>query len=300
MRYSHLGGVFLIAITISVGSPAFAGAEATVKGSGTANLQKPADLLHLEVQLQVRGKDVQDAVATIKQRESAIKEKLGGIAAGTVSFEPPKIESDNDPRKAYAKMTGMMNPGARKRAAPAKGVNVTTTLRADWELKGSDAEAVSLAAYQLQEKITSAAPWSAKGREGDVQQEEQEEAAEEAAGNPYLAAMPKPGQPVFSFAARFTPEERAKAAREAFARATQQATQLARAAGKTLGDLRELESTPPVASPTENSNTAEAFNFVQAMLGPAAKPKTEPDITYGDAPGQISEPVNVTAVFTIK
>lgn len=305
-RARQLQVLFAAALILGLSSLALGQAsDATVKGSGTATLSRPADHLLLEVQVRSKGKDVKEALAKLQQDEASIKQKLTEFPDGEVRFEPPHADSDDSPQKAYARMmAAAMNQANGRRKAGPQGVTLLASLKASWPIKGEGADAVVQAAYELQEKLRAAAPWKpAAPAKGDPAAAEEQEEAEESAGsanNPFAAAVPKPGQPVFSFAVTFTPQERAKASADAFGRAREQAAALASAAGKVLGDVRTIEREAG-AAPSSDSATAMA-EYIATLQGMAqnAKPSAAPGVTVGNEPGAVAEQVTVTATFSIR
>jgi len=273
----------------------------TVKGTGMTTLSRPADHLHLDVQIKAHGKDVKEGITKLKGMEADAKKKLAAVQEGTIDFDPPRMESEDDPQKNYARMmANMANPGARKKMPAPQGVSVTTMLHCDWELKGADAGEIALSAYELQEKLKAASPWKAPAADNDLKAQEEEEAAEENAGANPFANMPKPGQPAFTFTTTFTADELTKAAGEAFDSARQQAAQLAKAAGRSLGDLRELEGQRNAAAAAADNPMAQYVAMMQSMAGQKTAAHVGSNVILGDQPGTITLQVVVNTTFQLK
>jgi uncharacterized protein YggE len=265
-------------------------------------MRRPADHVRLDVQVESRGKDVKEAFTKLKELEADVLKRIEAAQEGALEFSPPRIEADNDQQNAYARMMANMgNPAARKKPVAPSGVSVTATLRANWEIKGDSPDAISLAAYELVTKLKAAAPWKppAAGNELKAQQE-QEEAEENVGANPFAAAMPKPGQPTFSYTATFPAADIARATADAFHSAKQRADELAKSAGKSLGELVSLEGQATSVSGTADNPLAE---YMAALQGQGAqKPSTaiNPDLVTGDQPGAVTAQVTVTAEFQMK
>ena len=83
---------------------------------------------------------------------------------------------------------------------------------------------------------------------------EEEELAEEMEGEVMMyndESQPKPGEPIFLFVTRISPQDRAQALAAAFAKARRQAEELSKAAGSELGALQGLS----------RQDSLNAFNF---------------------------------------
>src|SRR5437870_2164807 len=73
-------------------------AEGTVAGTGTVAIKRPADVLRMEVTLIAEGKDAAEAVAKLKELQTAAKTKLLalGAAEGSVDVGTARAQvSDN-------------------------------------------------------------------------------------------------------------------------------------------------------------------------------------------------------------
>jgi uncharacterized protein YggE len=297
-------GVSVLAIAVGFAHAASAQSSISVRGQGTATLVRPADHLHLEVQVNARGKDVPEAMSKLKDLETEVQKKLAAIQDGKFVFDASRLDADDDPQKNYMRMMqAMANPNARKKPAAPQGVSAVTTLRCDWELKGSNADEVSLAAYQLQEKVKASNAWKPAGAANDLKA--QEEAEENDQSNMqmqmnYPGAAAKPGQPVFTFIATFPQEEISKGTAQAFESAKQQASDLAKAAGKSLGELTELDGSRNNVGMSPDNPMAQYIAMMQAASEQKPAAGREPNVIVGDQPGAVSMQVAVTARFQLK
>ena len=171
-------GVFVLAIAVGFVHAA-SGAEFNIcpADKASATLVRPADHLHLEVQVNARGKDVPEAMSKLKDLETEVQKKLAAIQDGKFVFDASRRWMPTTIRKRITcvLMQAMANPNARKKPAVPQGVSAVTTLRCDWELKGSNADEVSLAAYQLQEKVKASNAWKPAGAANDLKAQEEAE-----------------------------------------------------------------------------------------------------------------------------
>jgi uncharacterized protein YggE len=291
------GGVSCM--VLALGSAVLAQTNESVRGQGTATLVRPADHLHLDVQVKMRGKDVQEAFSKLKEFEADVQKKLTAVQDGKFVFDSSRIDADDDPQKNYMRMMQQMqNPNARKKPAAPTGVSASTTLHCDWELKGSSADDVSLAAYQLQEKIKATNAW--KGAPGtDLKAQEEAEETDESQQMNFNGMPTKPGAPVFTFTATFPADEVSKGTAKAFEDAKTQATDLAKAVGKSLGDLREVDGAKNGVAVAPDNPMAQYIAMMQAAS--EQKPVShEPNVVIGDQPGVVSMQIAVTARFQLK
>jgi hypothetical protein len=185
-------------------------------------------------------------------------------------------------------------------------VAVSSTLIAEWPLDAKTAEALLVAATALQEKVKAADLAGAK-EASKLTLEEQEALEEmEAQGfDPYGGGEEaKPGEPMFLFVASIAEADREKAEAEAFQKAKQHATRLAKAAGAGLGKLTSLagDSQPGVdegdyANPYGGYNAA-AYRMLQAMRS-GGQPDAELE-ALGATPAKVTYRVTMTASFELK
>ena len=109
-----------------------------------------------------------------------------------------------------------------------------------------------------------------------------------------------PGEPVFLFVSKVSAEDRDKALASAFAKARESASQLAKAAGSQIGNLRQLTVTSAPAYNEYASNWQRyqaAFGMIQESYGGGAGEMNE---VVGPTPEGMSFKVMVTAAFTLK
>lgn len=208
-----------------------------VVGTGSATIQRQANLLRLQILVSASGKDVKDALEKLKAKQTSAKEKLQklGAADASVSFSDP-VPQDETQQQQMQRMIQMRTNRAAKSKGP-EVVTLSTTLKAEWPLSKSGDDAV-VEALELQQKIKSADLGGEKEKPADA---ESQEAAEEAQGMSN-DGQPNPHDPTFLFVATITDAERDKAEADAFKKASRQAERLAKAGGGELGAVRLLAS----------------------------------------------------------
>ena len=296
---------FLFLAAAALTTPLAAQSEPTVKSSGSATITRPADHVRLEVQIQSRGKDLKEAFAKLAEFEIEVKKRASAVQEGAIEFDPPQMSSDDDPQQAYARMMANMgNPAARKKPSAPAGVTVTATMRANWEIKESKPDDAARSAYDLVEKLKAAAPWKAPAAgANDVKAQQDEEQAEEnagaMAGNPFAAAMPRPGPPAFSYTTTLTPAETSRATADAFKTARSRADDLAKAAGKTLGDILRLDQQAFSGGGPGSNPLADYLAALQGQAGNKQTPISS-ELVVGDKPGSVSAQIIVNAEFQLK
>jgi uncharacterized protein YggE len=287
--------------------------EGLVTGNGTTTIQRPADVLRIQVDVPGEGKDAREAIAKLREAEKAAREKLTalGASADSVKLAPPRVASVDGASQATGQRamiermirarTGQGGDKAATTAPAAPSVKVVATLTAEWPLKGQSPDDRLVEAMELQGKVK-AAQLVPQPAAKELTPEEQEEAEENAAmfdamGGEGGAA---PGEPVFMFVAKLSDADRAKAMAQAFADAKTDATHLAKAAAAGLGPLRQLTGTATAV--TEDETDADNFmmNYVYAAMQrqrPAGS--GEPTEAVGSQPGNVSYRVTVSASFAL-
>jgi uncharacterized protein YggE len=114
----------------------------------------------------------------------------------------------------------------------------------------------------------------------------------------------KPGQPAFLFVSRISEAERDKALAEAFEKAKQQATRLAKAAGAQLGALKSLAGNAAMGGGDYDvyqygRDNSPSHQMMQAMRNRQSSGEEETVEAIGAEPGPVSINVSVTAAFDL-
>ena len=223
-------------------------AAAHVSAAGHVHLQRSPTHLRMYFQLAGKGKTLEEALAVLKERREAAAAQLEklGVDKDAVVFAPAGVDDSAaaQQRKMEAMIAQRMGGRGKKSAKAAKPpVAVASLLTATWPLAGDTPEKLLLAADGIREKVKAA---ELGGKETQKLSPEDQEVAEEMAGqapNMYGGneeEAVKPGEPYFVFVAQLSPQDRAAALAEAFAKAKAQAAELAKAAGAGLGPLTGL------------------------------------------------------------
>ena len=231
------GGIAEYAAMQGAGRPA-------ISASGTSIVQRKPTQLRLYMQLQVKGKTLDDALAKLKERREAATAQLETLKADkkSIVFGAPSVGAQQSSRRQQIEAMVMAQMRSRGKKAP-KGLKVpqtvtlTCTLTAHWPLEAQSPEQLLLLTQGIQEKIKAADLSGSK--EAEKLSPEEEEFEEEATQmmNQYNEEAKSAGQANFVFVAILPKEEREKAMAEAFANAKKQAAELAKAAGVNIGPL---------------------------------------------------------------
>jgi uncharacterized protein YggE len=217
----------------------------SVAASGTSTVRQKPTRLRMYVQLLAKGKNLEEALAKMKDRREAARTQLEVLKADkkSIVFGGPAPSAVQSAQKRQMEALIMQQMQARGKKVPAglqvpQTVSLAETLTAEWPLEAETHEQLLLAAHAIQERIKAAD--LAGSKEAEKLSPEEEELAEEAAkmaAQSYGEEAPTPGQAYFMYVAVLSKENREKAQAEAFAKAKTQAAALAKAAGIELGPL---------------------------------------------------------------
>src|SRR5262249_55512295 len=240
-------------------SLAQAPAEPSVTANGTAIVKKTPEFLRLQVDLLARGKDLKEALANMEVRRKAAESQLVTLGAdkATIEMGDPAITTG---KSAQQQQMEMMVQQRRRQQGKKPGkeekppVTVSVSCKADFPLKAAAQAELLIAAQTLQDKIKAADISGVK--ELEKQSPQDDEVAEENQDFAMPSMYPggyemKPGEPVFMYVSKISDEERAKALAEAFQKAKQEASALAKAAGVELGALQHLGNSFNWNDPTD-------------------------------------------------
>src|SRR3982750_675491 len=105
--------------------------DRTITGVGVATIERPANLLRMQVDLTAEGTDAKDAVTKLRAAEAAARKKLAGLGAAEKAIPPSPVRDvagAKNPRQAQMELIvrqqrGMAAGGAKKPAtAPSPSV----------------------------------------------------------------------------------------------------------------------------------------------------------------------------------
>jgi uncharacterized protein YggE len=232
----------------SMGGPvAGSGAGEAVSGVGSAMVERPPAALRMHVELLGKGKTLKEALEKLAEHRQAAELQLKALKADPGSIKLGRLTRSgvaSQQRRQFEAMV-MQRFSARGRELP-EGLKmpvsftVSMPLTAEWPLEAGSPEQMLLAAQSLQDKVKAADLGGTK--EAESLSPEEQELAEEMSEMMSRSGQEgiKPGEPYFFYVARISDEDRDKAFAEAFAKAREQASRLARAAGARLGPLVAL------------------------------------------------------------
>jgi hypothetical protein len=181
--------------------------EGAVTGNGRVDIKRQPELLRMQLTVTADGKDIVEAVAKLKEAQTAAGKKLAELGAVEKSVELGPIQVGGnvvgDPRQQYIeRMRGNLGAAKAQKQSP-QLVTVASTLKAEWSLKAGTPEELLIAGYTLQEKIKAA---SAGKKQAKALTPEEQEVLDEAQG--MMQGQPNPGDPTFQFIARVSAEDR--------------------------------------------------------------------------------------------
>ncbi len=116
----------------------------------------------------------------------------------------------------------------------------------------------------------------------------------------------KPGEPIFVYVGKISPEDRSRALAAAFAKARQEAEQLSKAAGAELGPLQSLSEggamggNPQIYGFTDYYSSSRSQVVMRAMAAQGAGGEADPNEALGAQPGDVRLAVSVSASFQLK
>ncbi|MDA1054310.1 MAG: SIMPL domain-containing protein [Planctomycetota bacterium] len=277
----------------------------TVSGMGTVSVKQKPTLLRMTIQLQEKGKTVQESLAKLKDRRDAAVlqlQELGAKKDDIVASDPTLSAGQTEEEQQMQQMM-MQQMRARGRAPRGlqvpKSVATSTTLTVEWPLTMETNEELLLFADTLQEKIK-AADLAGLNEPKQLTPEEEElqaEMEETMSDYSYGSEQAKPGEPSFVYVARISEDERAKALAAAFDKAKAQAQRLAVAARAKLGALSSVSG-----GTSQSNDDAYGYNgyAVQMMMAQAASSSDDENEAMTASPGMVTFQVMVNAAFRLE
>jgi uncharacterized protein YggE len=312
IRFGLIGGLALgESASAQVGGLGGGGETSTVNGTGSAEVKQLADTLRVSVQIRAEGKDVREALVKLKERQSTLKAGVEKLKADpkSVKFGPTnELGAGSDSSRARMEMMrqrmGARAKRGKKEAPKAPIVTLSSTLTAEFPLKAADADDLLVKGKALEDEIKAADLGGMKAAEAKAKSEGDEETKEEEEMMMQMGMSndgeAKPGEPTFVYARRISNEDRAKLLAEAFAKAKTDASRLAQAAGRELGNLRTL---------TENANTGNEDDYdsyqrqqYYRLMQRSSRSESIDGATeaVGMRPGPVAFRVTVMAAFALK
>jgi uncharacterized protein YggE len=281
-----------------------------VTGIGTAKVERRPDFARIQFDLSAEGKDVKEALAKLREKEKALRDKLAklGLSEGAIKVDEPRMGlSAQDQQAQMERMVQMRTGRAAKKPTtnPSQpSVTVMVHVRAEWKLAAQNTDDLLIEAQELSAKVKSAdliGKQDAKKTLTPEEQELEEERAMLLQQSGQAAPADADNLPLM-FVSRVSEEERAKLLAEAFGKAKEDATRLAKAAGGALGPIRQLTSAANAQGESDASERYNEYMYQRRMMGqqmPGAGGE-DPAEAVSMTPGKITYRVMVTAAFAMK
>lgn len=306
MNHRAILGVLFIALAGGLhAARAQTGKGGTIAGAGAAEVKRQPQFLRVQIELLAKGKDLKEALGRMKERRDVLKLVLGKLDAlpESIAFGEPALGSEKtDQQKQFAAMVSQRlraggKPTPKSKETPP--VVVTVTLKFDIPLKAGSVEELLISSHELQEKIKSAD--LAGMKEFEKLSPQEEELAEEMRMSGMMGGQeePKRGEPLFVYVGKIGETDAAKALAEAFAKAQQEAAELAKAAGVDLGPLHHLE-TQQQAGSEEDYAYAMRYNAYGQYRQPMPPALAQPREAVSMRAGPVIYRVAVAAQFQVK
>src|SRR5262245_16361997 len=284
--------------------PAAEPPPATVSGTGTVEIKRPAEILRVQFDVMAKGKDLTDAIEKLKARRQFVVSELAKLGANkdSVVFGDNEVLDEASNRNdQLARMMAMRNKALGKTP---KGKTEAPTvlfvpLKVDFPLPAKPDELLAMT-RNLQDKIKTA---ELGGMKADAKSTpEEEELIEEAVGMPGRGMgdeQPR-GTPTFLYVFKITEADRKKALADAFTQAKQDARRLAQAAGMDLGELYKLiDQSQAGADPEEIMSMTTPRGFAYGRYGGGLGGLLVGDEAIGMSPGKTAVKVGVMAQFRL-
>lgn len=219
--------------------------QAVVSGTGTVVARELPMTMRVSIQFKETGKDLAEALKTLKDRRAAASSQFVKLGASKESLrEGPPALMGEDPQSARQMAMMMNHRGSRKKKAAAAKVTVMGSVNAEWSLPKGGIEELLLFVQPLKDKLNAADLAGQKEKKKLTAEEEEEqeemELLQQQMGESSDAM--KSGEPRYIFIARLSEAEQKKLRAAAFQKAREQAEQLAVASGRKLGKLRGLNA----------------------------------------------------------
>lgn len=223
-----------------------------IAGNGAAVVKRPPTLLRMYLIVKGKGKNAEQALASLQERRGAAVAELQKLGADpkTIDTGSPSVSREDAERQRQLEqmLRGRMRSrgkGGKKVKLP-ETVTLMSVLTAQWPLAEKPAEELFITVQKLESQVKAARLGT--GKEADRQSEEEKELAEEMGAEldqmmSYRGDAGDPNTPYFFYVAQIPPEKRAQALAEAFQKAKADAQRMAQATGLTLGTLVNLMTT---------------------------------------------------------
>jgi len=217
-------------------------AMAGVSGSAGEMVKVRPTLLRMTVTLQGQAERMDKALEDIKSKMDSAKEKLLTlkpvqetlVVSGPFLKTPTQSEMERM-RYMVQRRFGSEGEEAEKKK---KQVTLSAVVAADWELSATDPVELTREVHRLRQEIEKAVTPASPKKEAATEEEEERMLRQLAQASGEGAA----GKPLFTFVAKAPRDKLAEARNKAFAKARENASVTAAAAGEELGKLTNISS----------------------------------------------------------
>jgi uncharacterized protein YggE len=279
-----------------------------VEGTGDAVIERAPETIRLSMQLMAKNMQMKPCLAQLKERCEAAKTALIGLGAAkdSIKIGAPQVD---ETQAAYRKQMEMMmaqqmrQRGKKKKAEVVFPTVLVAQLTADWPLAGKSPDEVLILSHDLAEKIKAADLSGSKKSEKLLPEEE--EVMEESEGanvQRYSQGNEKPGEPMFLYVSMVPPDLQEKGLAEAFQKAKEGASRLAKAAGSTLGSLRSVHKDDTTSDALDMQNFRGMGGDYGQYLWMRQRNSTRTSGTevVGQSPDKIEHHIRVVATFELR
>jgi uncharacterized protein YggE len=243
----------------------------TISAVGVATVRQRPTHIRFRVPLSARGKTMEEALAKLEKRKAAAVAQLKTLKTENTSivFGGPSWSDDHYSRKRRiqaALIARMRSDGKKipKDLLAPPGIAVVSLLTARWPVESDSPEKLLISYHGLREKLRVLDIAGANEKDDEKLTPEEKELEEEANQTQGQDdEQPKADQSDLVLLAVPAKKEREKALAEAFVKAKQQASELAKAAGVELGPLVAVSGGPIIRTAVESDTRGD--NEVNVM-----------------------------------
>ena len=241
-----------------------------VSGVGVEKVDLLPSAMRMVLKIEAKGDTLDDALADLQKQFDDLKGKLAATSPveGTLKMKGPEL-AGGGPDERMRMMQQMRqrfgrndNTAAPEKKEGKKVVALEGTVQSEWKLTSGDVASLLRESEKIREAVTAAIP---KKAAEEKKSEDEEEAALMQAAQMEQGAMPA-GQPTFLFVGSVDKARLAQARQSAFAKARENAQEIAEAAGGKLGALVTVASNAANAEEVNNMDYY-SMRFMRQAMG---------------------------------
>ena len=310
--------IFRVSAMLAIGiftslaaTPAGAEEPGTVIAQGTAVVERPPELLRMQLEIHAKASDLKTALSRLADRRAKAEKVLLELGADkeSLKFGTPHVSAEATQRQQQMRMMVLQQLRSRggkpkEGAETPEPVTLALSVKAEWPLSKTDPNELLLMTHELQKKIK-AADLSGK-KEVEQPTEEEEELAEEMQNNYFDGSEQQVGEPVFMYVAKIAAADRKQAIADAFTQAKAKAEDLAQAAGASVAGLSQLKCLEQSGGDFDSNDPFDMSSYYASMayqaaqqLGGMASSKDGSE-AIGTEPGPVRFNITVDASFQLK